>query len=136
MKQALIIGLSVLSLSALSFSGAAVADREGYRGQDRQAHAEKRFERMAEQLSLTDNQQQALRDIQAEQRQAMAQVHAETRSKIASVLDSEQKETMAALQNERRERWQQHAERRANRAERTGNERRRGDKHRRGRTES
>ena len=117
MKHALIIGLSVLTLSATTAT--AIADRGDHRGHDRQAHAEERFDRMAERLSLTDAQQQAIRDIYAEQRQAMAQVHAETRSKIASVLDSEQTDAMAALQSERRERWQQHAERRSEKPRRS-----------------
>ena len=61
---------------------------------DKFEHNEKRMERLAEKLSLTDDQAQAFQTVmegQAEKRRAFMEAHkAETLDNLSSVLDSEQ----------------------------------------------
>lgn len=60
-----------------------------------------------QQLELTAQQQEAIKEIFREQRQALQTLRQNTESSIASVLTSSQQQQLAALKKERAKKWNQ-----------------------------
>jgi protein CpxP len=68
-------------------------------------HHEKRLERMAEELKLTDVQKKQVGTIFKEQGEKFKVIHDETQARLAKVLTPEQLKKMEERRQERHEKW-------------------------------
>lgn len=73
---------------------------------------EMRLERMTEQLGLTEEQQEEIREIMEEHRQKMEKEYGKVRDNIDDVLTPDQRQKMQEWREDRRERFREFREKR------------------------
>ena len=79
---------------------------------------ERGFERMAEELQLTDEQKTQLQQIREEESEKFKTLRAESKARFDAVLTAEQRQKMEEMHEQRRERMEERREHREHRAPR------------------
>jgi Spy/CpxP family protein refolding chaperone len=92
--------VAALALGAILLPAAVIAG--GHFGEHR---ADRKVDRMAEHLQLTEQQQAEVKDIFASQREKHMKLRDETHEKIQAILTEEQRATMAKHHEEREGRF-------------------------------
>ncbi len=111
MKKTLIAATLLLTTG---LSGAVLAGSN----HDNQPPRERGFERMAEELQLSDEQKAQLEQIREEEHEKFKTLREESKARFDAVLTAEQREKMEELHEQRRERMEERREGREGREHR------------------
>ncbi|MEL0167561.1 MAG: Spy/CpxP family protein refolding chaperone [Pseudomonadaceae bacterium] len=116
MKKTLLATTLMLATGLSTALMAAPANDDTPPPRDGSMH-ERGFERMAEELSLTDEQKTQLQQIREEERTKFQTLREESKARFDAVLTAEQRQKMEQLHEQRRERMQERREGRPPRGE-------------------
>jgi len=97
MKKLMIVTLTLFS--TLAFAGSPM-----------EKGADRHMKKMAQELNLTQEQQEEIREIRQEKGEEMRELHKETQEEIRDVLNEEQRAQYDQHQKDRMEKWEEKKE--------------------------